>query len=134
MLYTEDFTMRHYVGFSQIGSQLCFPLTQASIVALINNSKPSSPRQQKKNNLTTPLELNIFLSNGSWGRYTLTSPHLNHQIEVVISSWNFRGMAKSIKVCELYQTELWGRYITMYVVYNNIIHNKYIYYNKCSCL
>ena len=22
MLYTEDFTMRHYVGFSQIGSQL----------------------------------------------------------------------------------------------------------------
>ena len=23
MLYTEDFTMRHYVGFSQIGSQIC---------------------------------------------------------------------------------------------------------------
>ena len=22
MLYTEDFTMRHYVGFSQIGSHL----------------------------------------------------------------------------------------------------------------
>ena len=22
MLYTEDFTMRHYVGFSQIGSQM----------------------------------------------------------------------------------------------------------------
>ena len=22
MLHTEDFTMRHYVGFSQIGSQL----------------------------------------------------------------------------------------------------------------
>ena len=22
MLYTEDFTMRHYVGFSQIGSQI----------------------------------------------------------------------------------------------------------------
>ena len=22
MLYTEDFTMRHFVGFSQIGSQL----------------------------------------------------------------------------------------------------------------
>ena len=23
MLYTEDFTMRHYVGFSQIGSHMC---------------------------------------------------------------------------------------------------------------
>ena len=23
MLYTEDFTMRHYVGFSQIGSHIC---------------------------------------------------------------------------------------------------------------
>ena len=24
MLYTEDFTMCHYVGFSQIGSQICY--------------------------------------------------------------------------------------------------------------
>ena len=23
MLYTEDFSMRHYVGFSQIGSHMC---------------------------------------------------------------------------------------------------------------
>ena len=23
MLYTEDFTMHHYVGFSQIGSPMC---------------------------------------------------------------------------------------------------------------
>ena len=24
MLYTEDFTMRHYVGFSQIGSHIVY--------------------------------------------------------------------------------------------------------------
>ena len=35
-----------------------FPLTQASIVALINDSKP---RQQMNNNLTPSLELNPFL-------------------------------------------------------------------------
>ena len=27
MLYTEDFTMRHYVGFSQIGSQMVISKT-----------------------------------------------------------------------------------------------------------
>ena len=27
MLYTEDFTMRHYVGFSQIGSHILLLLT-----------------------------------------------------------------------------------------------------------
>ena len=26
MLYTEDFTMRHYVGFSQIGSHIIYHL------------------------------------------------------------------------------------------------------------
>ena len=31
MLYTEDFTMRHYVGFSQIGSQMCFMRNLASL-------------------------------------------------------------------------------------------------------
>ena len=69
--------------------QYCFTLTQASIVALINNSKPPSPRQQIKNNLTPSLELNPFLLTGSWGPCTLTNPHLNHQMEVVVSSWIF---------------------------------------------
>ena len=75
-----------------------FPLTQASIAALINNSKPPSPQQQIKNNLTPSLELNPFLLTGSWGPCTLTNPYLNDQMEVVVSSWNFKGMAESIKV------------------------------------
>ena len=72
-----------------------FPLTQASIVALINNSKPPIPWQQIKNNLALSLELNPFLLTGIWGPCTLTNPHLNHQMEVVTSLWNFKGMAKS---------------------------------------
>ena len=32
MLYTEDFTMRHYVGFSQIGSHLCDMVTMVNAV------------------------------------------------------------------------------------------------------
>ena len=31
MLYTEDFTMRHYVGFSQIGSHMCICTVHACI-------------------------------------------------------------------------------------------------------
>ena len=51
-----------------------------------------------KNSLIPSLELNPFLLTGSWGPCTLTNPHLNHQMEVVVSSWIFKGMVKSIEV------------------------------------
>ena len=35
MLYTEDFTMRHYVGFSQIGSHISTPFFQGKVFANI---------------------------------------------------------------------------------------------------
>ena len=100
LLYTLEKSFKAYwVTFHNNA----FPLTQESIVALINNSKPPSPWQQIKNNLIPSLELNPFLLAGSWGPCTPTNPHLNHQMEVVTSSsWNFRDMDESIKVSEQY--------------------------------
>ena len=51
------------------------------------------------------LELNSFHLTGSWGPNKLTNPDLNHQVEVVISSWNFKGMGESIKVSEQHYME-----------------------------
>ena len=34
MLYTEDFTMRHYVGFSQIGSHIWW-IIETSCIAIL---------------------------------------------------------------------------------------------------
>ena len=35
MLYTEDFTMRHYVGFSQIGLQILYVYFNVQYVIFI---------------------------------------------------------------------------------------------------
>ena len=35
MLYTEDFTMRHYVGFSQIGSHIVVVTVTAHSVTIV---------------------------------------------------------------------------------------------------
>ena len=39
MLYTEDFTMRHYVGFSQIGSHISSNIVSEKVI-IIHCSKP----------------------------------------------------------------------------------------------
>ena len=91
LLFFIIFTHSHYLGVDEYGvldyncqlisSFLLCTLEKsfkahwkASIVALINNSKTSSPWQQIKNNLTLSLELNPFILNGSWRPCTLTNP------------------------------------------------------------
>ena len=49
MLYTEDFTMRHYVGFSQIGSQIVsqsFVLIVQSLNFIDHKATTNDLRQQ----------------------------------------------------------------------------------------
>ena len=45
MLYTEDFTMRHYVGFSQIGSHI--------LMTYINNLKVPTVSFQSESQITS---------------------------------------------------------------------------------